>query len=141
LLSIWGVFAVIGSLISVAVFWEDLLTYNQLKRSGIPAKGTVITKEPENHNSVRYSYEVGQQTYSGIGHGGSGNPSFESLKIGDPLLVYYDPARPSFSCLGYPDYYFRSQVAGIVFVLVVLPLVGMFSLYRRGDLKRWHVIG
>jgi Protein of unknown function (DUF3592) len=141
LVAIWTIFVIIASLISISVLSDDLRTYANLKTSGIPAKGTVISKEPENHQVVRYSYQVAQQTYGGIGHGGNGNPSFDSLSVGDSLLIFYDPASPSVSCLGYPDHHFWSQVAGIVFLLVGLPLVGMFSLHHKGYLRQWHVMG
>ena len=71
-----------------------LLKYRRLAKWGVAIEGQVIAKEPGNHQFIRYSDSVGQQTYSGLGNAGRGNPAFEQLNIGDSVKVFYDPDDP-----------------------------------------------
>jgi hypothetical protein len=131
--AIWFAFALVGFVIGmIATDWRE---YYELSERGIKAEGRVVAKEPENHKFIRYSYEAGEQTYSGIGSAGRGNHSFEDLNIGDPLVVFYDSDAPSISCLGYPSSHLRDSTAGIMFLVLLLPLFGIYGLYRKGYLK------
>ena len=132
-LAIWFAFALVGFVIGMITtdWWE----YYELTTRGVKTEGIVIAKEPENHNFIRYSYKAEEQTYSSIGSDGRGNPSFEALKIGDPLVVFYDSDSPSISCLGYPSSHLRDSTGGIIFVVLFLPLFGFYGLYRNGYLK------
>ena len=64
-----------------------------------------------------------------------GNPSFESIKVGDPFIVYYDPDEPSISCSGYPKYYFQDSVMGTAFLVIMFPLFAIIGLHTKGYLK------
>src|SRR5437763_16755322 len=76
--------------------------YNLAKR-GVRVNGTVTAIEPENHQIVRYRYSVSGHDYAGSGHGGRGNPSFSNITVGQIVTVFYDPAKPETSTLGYPQ--------------------------------------
>jgi hypothetical protein len=117
--AVWLVFA--GLALTIGLKITDWLTYRNLS-NGVGVCGKVTAKEPENHQTVRYSYNVGQQTYSGVGHGGHGNPSFAELNVGDSITVFYDPAHPSVSCMGYPQSYQHVEMGGIIFLVLFLPL-------------------
>ena len=52
--------------------------------------GTIVAHEAWNHNQYRYSFVVNGASYLGLGH-----PPNEPSKIGDQVLVYYDPSNPA----------------------------------------------
>ena len=115
-------------------------TSQTLRDNPIVTQGRVIAKEPHNHSIVRYSYTVGGQTYTGIGHGGRGNPKFDDLAIGNPVRVVYNSKDPSESFMGSPEHDLRVNRAGVVFFALVpstfiaLPVLVIFivvSLTRR----------
>jgi hypothetical protein len=66
--------------------------------------GTVKTKDKENHRTIGYVYSVDEREYSGTGQSGFGNPDFEEIRIGEDVIVIYDPQNPEKSYLGYPEY-------------------------------------
>jgi hypothetical protein len=70
----------------IGMVTTDWREYYELSIRGVKTEGIVIAKEPENHKFIRYSYKAGEQTFNSIGSAGRGNPSFEDLEIGDPLV-------------------------------------------------------
>jgi hypothetical protein len=118
-LTVWLVFAGLALIVGLKI--TDWLTYRNLS-NGVGVYGKVTAKEPENHQIIRYAYVVGQQTYSGVGHGGRGNPSFGELNVGDSVIVFYDPANPSNSVMGNPQARQQVEMGGIIFLVVFLPL-------------------
>ncbi len=106
--------------------------YYALANRGIETKGVVVTKEPENHSFIRYSYHVNQQQYMDVGSAGGLNPSFEDLNPGDPVAVYYDPKKPGSSLLGDPKPHFASILRGIVFVTLIGPTFSVLGLLAKG---------
>ncbi len=119
----------------VGIFLTDGLEHYRLKTKGIEVQGRVMAKEPQNHQSIRYSYTVERQNYNQIGMAGRGNASFEGIKVGDPFIVYYDPDNPSSSVSGYPNYYIQNSIAGTAFMMIVFPLFAVIGLYVKGYLK------
>ena len=115
---VWLVFASIGAAVGLALMgWRK---YSRLS-DGVGVWGKVMAKEPENHQLIRYSFVVGPQTYTGVGSAGHGNPTFGSLNVGDRVIVFYDPANPYVSCLGYPQGRLKTEVAGIIFLVIFFP--------------------
>jgi len=104
----------------------------QLAKHGLRTTGTVTAIEPENHQIVRYRYSVSGKDYVESGHGGRGNPVFANIAIGQTLIVFYDPAKPETSTLGYPGNNLKVDLAGVVFVAIAIPFVIVLSLLRRG---------
>jgi Protein of unknown function (DUF3592) len=120
------VFAAIGL---VGLDWPKW--YGVAKRA-VRTEGTVTGKEPENHQFIRYSYEVGGQAYSGLGSAEYGNPTFEQLNIGDQVNVFYDSDNPSESILGEPEAQATSITIVVLFVAIAFPLLAMIGLYQKG---------
>ena len=116
---VWLVFA--GLAILIGLRFTDFLSYQHLSR-GTGTYGKVVAKEPENHQIVHYSFIVGEKTFTGIGHGGRGNPPFKNLEIGQQVVVFFDPQNPNSSCMGYPESHRGVEMAGIVFLLLFVPL-------------------
>ena len=119
-------FAAIGFL---ALDWQK---WHGLARDGVEIKGIVVAKEPENHRSIRYSYLVGERTYSGIGSAGGDNPQFEHLNVGDRVIVFFNPANPEESILGNAESQAGSITAGVLFLAIVGPAFSMMGLYAKG---------
>jgi hypothetical protein len=121
-----AVFAATGI---VALDWQK---WRGLARRGVETEGRVVAKELENHRFIRYSYEVGGQTYSGLGSAGRGNPEFEQLNIGDRVKVFYDSDNPKESFLGNPQAQADSITRGVLFLAILGPLFSIIGLYAKG---------
>lgn len=113
------------------------VTSKTLRDNPIVTQGRVIAKEPHNHRIIRYSYTVDGQTYTGIGHGGGGNPKFEDLAIGDLVRVVYNSKNPGESFMGFPEHDLQVNRAGAVFfalvpsTLISLTVLGILILVSR----------
>lgn len=106
--------------------------YRGLASKGVAVQGRVTGKEPENHQFLVYSYTVGQAVYSGKGNAGRGNPSFEQLKVGDPVKVYYDPDSPQISFLGDPIEQSASVSKAVIFMTILGPIILVMGLVLKG---------
>jgi len=68
------------------------------------APGTVIAREPNNHAIVRAAYEVGGAKYEvADSRIGPPNPDWDTVRVGDQVTVYYDPATPARAVLYEPE--------------------------------------
>jgi len=112
-------------------------TSSSLRDNGIVTQGRVIAKEPDNHRIIRYSYTVNGQTYTGIGHGGGGNPKFDDLEVGHSVRLVYNSKNPSESFMGFPEHDVQVNKAGAIFLGIVPPtflsliLLGILVLVSR----------
>jgi len=118
-----------GAIGMVTLNWPEALA---LATHGIEVQGTVVSKDHENHNFIQYTYVVGEATYSGLGSAGRGNPTFEQLKIGDRVKLYYDPDSPKESILGNAKEHAKSITTGLLFITIIGPLGSILGLYQRG---------
>ena len=110
----------------------DWQKWNRLAKYGVETKGKILSKQPDNHRFVRYSYTVGQQTYFGLGSARSGNPEFDQLNVGDEIKVFYDPDDPAHSILGSAEAQASSITRGVLFLAIAGPLFSMIGLYLKG---------
>jgi hypothetical protein len=127
---IWLAFALaIAAFLVIGLDWRK---WHGLSARAVETKGRVTAKEPENHNFIRYSYQVGQQNYEGLGSVGGANPTFEHLNIGDLITVFYDSDDPETSIAGDAHAQSSSIVMAVVFGVIVGPPIGMMGSYRKG---------
>lgn len=115
----------------------------QFTEKGIAVYGKVTSKEPDNHQVVRYSYNVGDRRYTGAGNAGRGNPNFDQIQIGQQIIVYYDSENPEKSILGYPQYYASTNHIGVLFVTIffpVFPMIVIYMLYRLFFYRKFKII-
>jgi hypothetical protein len=131
---IWLVLACVSAM--VPFFLLDTFKYYRLSTVGILTQGRVIAKEPDNHQFIRYSYRDSNQTYTGIGSAGYGNPSFKDINVGQLVRVFYDPEDPRKSCLGDPTPRVQQTLFGIGFVAVLFPSFSIIALYYKGFLRK-----
>lgn len=151
-----GFFNIMRKYVLVIVMWLVLVvvfgaagyilvrpaTSETLRNNPIVTQGRVVAKEPQNHGIIRYSYTVDGQTYTGIGHGGGGNPKFEDLAIGNLVRVVYNSKKPSESFMGFPEHDLRVNRAGAIFFALVpstfisLTVLGLLILVSRARADR-----
>jgi len=117
---------------ALGVFALDWQKWHKLAKQGVETKGKVVGKEPDNHRFIRYSYVVGQRTYTGLGSAGGRNPEFEQMNIGDGITVTYDSEKPEESISGDPKSQAGSVTFGVLFLAIVGPSFSMIGLYARG---------
>lgn len=101
---IWLVAITVFAATYLGAFLVFYPTWHRLERiahDGRTTIGTVIQKEPYNHESVRFEYSVDDIKYFGKAAAGRGGlPSFEAIHVGDPIPVTYWRERPSESVGG-----------------------------------------
>ena len=108
----------------------------EFARQSRTAHGTVTAREPNNHAVVRASYMVDGETYEiADSFIGPPNPDFTSVRTGDSVTVYYDPARPSEGVLAAPqartpDLGFAVLAALVLSTLLSAGLVASRPLWR-----------
>src|ERR1044071_4949933 len=113
---------------AVGVIALDWRKWHGLAERAVVTEGRVLDKEPENHRSIRYSYQVGARTYTGIGSARRGNATFEELNVGDRVRVSYDSEKPEESLLGDAQGQASSITVGVLLVAIVSPLFAMAGL-------------
>lgn len=133
-LLIWLALAIFFGAIGVVVL--DWPKWHGLSERGVEVEGKVTAKEPENHMFIHYTYDVGGETYAGLGSGGGINPEFEKLKIGDRVRVFYDSDRPKVSTMGDPREEATSMTFGVGLLTIAGSLFAMIGLSRKGWLPK-----
>ena len=127
---IWLALAVgAATFVIIALDWPK---WHGLAQRSVETNGIVTAKEPSNHRAIRYSYRVGEQTYTSIGHSGGANPEFDKIKEGDSIKVFYDAENPEVSSADSPDRQSSSIVMAVLFAIIVAPIMGFIGLYRKG---------
>ena len=107
-------------------------------RQGLRSNGVVTGLEPANHQAVRYKFDVSGNEYSGVGRAGYGNSEFCCLSVGQNVIVYYDPADPSKSCLGIPEKLIKNEIPPILLAGIVFPVFALAGWsYRYPPFRRW----
>ena len=74
----------------------DWRRYYSLSKHGEASRGIIISKEPENHQAIRYEYIVAGATLNGIETRGeiSVGQRFAEVRIGDPIGIVFLPVEP-----------------------------------------------
>jgi hypothetical protein len=113
----WIVWLVLVSLSIGAVYDAlQIKKFRKLQQEGVQTTGTVLSKEPENHRSVKYRYIVEGKAFERVGVPGNGTPAFSDLAAGDQVLVTFDPLDPDISVLGEADPIYRQRILVIEFL-------------------------
>jgi hypothetical protein len=104
----------------------------RLATRGISVQGAAIEFLPQIHRTLRYGYKVGSNTFQGQVAGA------QIVESGDPIMVCYDPQRPSVSVIGDPNAQLENQLIAAFLVILVAPtfIVARFAwwLRRRGKI-------
>jgi hypothetical protein len=104
--------------------------YGALYRNGVPTAGVVLQTDPQNHNLVEYSYQVGSATYTDWSNADGPDGAAEQLRVGQSIRIVYDRLHPSVSCDCVPtaaDAFSGStisiQIILVLFILIAIPIV------------------
>ena len=125
---IWLIMAVV---IVIGVGSLNWVSYRRLVTRGVSTSATVLELLPNNHNTVRYEYQVAGRTFRGRMQSWGPNPPLEQLSVGQVVIVYYDPEQPGESVLGDPKPIFKNETISIALAAVVFPSILVFALARR----------
>lgn len=119
-------YAAVGALVfigaAVGIGSLNIPEYWKLDRAGKTAAARVTSVEPENHNSLRYTYTVRGSRNEGIGSIAGRAP----IRPGDLLTIHYLPAEPTTSCLGDPHALLINEVVSTGMAATFLAVVALF---------------
>ena len=119
-------YVVFGGIATVS-WWR----YARAAHSGAHTQGHITAKEPANHHSIRYSFLVGSQQFTGVHMASIIGVPFDSVAIGDTIPVVYDPRDPTKSVAGDPSALLSWCYAGLFVWLPLLCIVpAAFAAYR-----------
>jgi hypothetical protein len=113
-------FAAIGSM--------DLPFFYRIRANGVRQQAIATKLTPEFHYTVYYRYQVDGANFEGRDHPWPPNPPLNEIKVGQSLVVYYDPQNPSRSVLGNPEPMLTNELAFVGVVALVFPTAIVFGL-------------
>jgi hypothetical protein len=128
---IWLILALIvaawmGS-INTPRFW-------QLTKHASRCQGTVTEVTIDDHNTVHYQYTLNNRVYTGQTQSGMPNPASGKLRIGDMVIVFFDPNAPSSSVLSAPEALLENEIISMGLAAVIIPSL-IVLLIIRGFVK------
>ena len=82
--------------------WASDDELRKLKNRSATTTGKIIAIQPEQHQTVRYEYEVGEETFVRSGGVNLIGKSLYEMKVGDSVPVFYYPENPTISRIGNP---------------------------------------
>jgi hypothetical protein len=114
----WLLLAILIAICMGNVNWP---AYRRLAARGVSGRATVVELLPQAHDLVRYQYAVDGQTFQGQMQSWQPNPPFEQLRIGQSLVVFYDPRHPDASVLGDPKPILRNETVSVLLAAFGMP--------------------
>ena len=87
---------VLAATIFIGVGQFNLIPYLRLIEAGSTATGTVVAREPANHDAVVVRFSVNDVDHL-VAKTKVAKPNLEksTLAVGDPVVVYYLPGAPA----------------------------------------------
>lgn len=85
-------------------------------------KEKIISKEPEDHQSVTIEYYVEGKKFNFSGYVERAGKSFANARINDKFTVYYDPNKPEIAYLRSPNDLFQSSVIETL-IIICIPII------------------
>jgi hypothetical protein len=125
---LWFVLAVLFAL-GIGSF--NLPLFNGLLAHGVEAPATAVKLTPEFHNTVRYEYQVDGKKFEGQDQSWLPNPPVAEIKVGQALVIYYDPQNPSHSVLGNPKPMLANELISVGMAALLFPTFIVFTLRQR----------
>jgi hypothetical protein len=132
-LGIFALFFAFLVLVSSSMWYGEY----RLDDFGVETTGTVIRKEPREHWTVVFGYEVGGRQYTGRGSPETGSlPSMDEIRVGDPVRITYDPADPGRSRGWDPDRRFLPEYSLFLLATMVASATVTGIVHRGGIFGR-----
>lgn len=110
---------------------RDWARAERLRRTGMLTTGRVTGKSDAKRRQIYYAFDTPRKMFTDVGTGGYGNPDYDHLEEGDPVIVYYLPEDPDVSCLGDPGDRVRDQHNTLMWVLLPGFALGGWALSRE----------
>ena len=126
-LVIYLVFAIAIALFLGSINW---MTYYRLSKRGIGAEAMVTKTSCSNHMTFSYNFKLKGQSINGFGGDGYGNPSCDTLKEGDPLLIYYLSSQPEINVPGDPMQRLKNETISIMMAALFFPALLVFAINK-----------
>jgi hypothetical protein len=105
-------------------------------------QGVVLELLPKIHNTVRYEYLVGGRKIEGQTQSSPPNSPLGQLKIGQSLIVCYDPEYPENSVLGYPKPILINEIVSVLLAATLGPTFIVTAwVWRRSRRSPGHLEG
>lgn len=121
-------FIILGIIWASFLIAKDCFFFYNLEKNGVETNATVISLEPQNHQSINYSYQVQSALYFGVGHEGFGTPEFNFIRPGMELRAFYLRSNPAKSCLGIPHEHINNLLPIFFVLIVVFTIFAWFAL-------------
>jgi hypothetical protein len=113
--------------LSVVSWWSDA----QIAKRQQTAMGTIDGHDPPNHNRYSYKFSVNGREFTGWA-----SPGNRDLFVGQQIVVYYDPIRPSENSAYDFSVVNPGGVVFIGFLLLTCVLFPFFIYFQRRSRKR-----
>jgi hypothetical protein len=132
---LWLVLAVVF-LVGIGSF--NLSLFHGLMENGVRQQAIATKLTPEFHNTVCYEYQVNGTKFEGRDQSWNPNPPLTTIKVGQSLVIYYDPQNPSRSVLGNPGPMLTNELIAVGMITLVIPTIVVFRLkqYQRRRLLK-----
>jgi hypothetical protein len=126
-----------ASLIAFVLGSVNVPRLYSLTRRGAATCGSVTALEPNNHQTVRYSYQVNGQTYAGAQQG-TDIGVLKTFSSQCEEFVHYLPENPAISCFGDPAPMLSNELTFIALAMLIFPSVALFGWrWRFPAFRRW----
>jgi hypothetical protein len=119
--------AIAIALIIGSINW---MTYYRLSKHGVGTKGVVTKTNCLNHMTFSYRFDFNGQSIDSSGGDGYGNPSCDTLKQGDPVLIYYLPPQPEINVPGDPKERLNNETISIAMAALIFPAILVFAISK-----------
>jgi len=106
------------------------MTYYRLSNHGIWTKAIVTKTDCSNHMTFSYRFDFNGQGIDGFGGDGYGNPSCDTLKQGDSLLIYYLSSQPEINVPGDPKERLNNETISIAMAALIFPALLVFAINK-----------
>jgi uncharacterized protein DUF3592 len=126
---IWFVLAATVAIGLVSLNWP---AYRRMVVRGVSGQATVVDLLPKNHQTVRYEYHVAGRIFQGCMQSWQPNAPLEQLRVGQTLVIYYDPEHPEESVLGDPRPMLKNETISIALGALIFPTFFVLAWARRG---------
>jgi hypothetical protein len=124
-------------LIALVLSGHTLPHLYSLTRRGVRTCGIVTEFEPNNHQSVHYSYQISGKSYSEVQQGGGGESMARSPDC-EGYTVYYLSDAPQISSIGDLKPMFMNEVIFILLSMLIFPPLALLGWRSRfAAFRRW----
>jgi hypothetical protein len=117
----------IGALFCIYAWYSDRVVARRQKTTS----GTILVREPANHDRYGYTFKVDQKTYTGW----QIPQDDEKFTVGQIVTVHYDPLDPNNSALVDYNELSSRALGPVPFLVAVVLFVAVFIFVRRAAPK------